>query len=213
MNKIQHKDQTLEQARKIPQQSRSKATVSFIKEAAIDILAKEGISACRTERIAERAGVSIGSIYKYFQNREAVFIALYEDATFEYFQALDKLTLKIMELSIEEGMLLTLRTMLSMFEKHRVVLLQLSDEMPELRLQDRPMTINKLVHTNVKMYVQQRNPSLPAAEVVTRSFFIERCVFGCMQGFLTDAPGKLSRRKFIADMSHVVAGIIEQPQG
>ena len=58
--------------RRIPQQSRSRATVDAIVEAAAHLLAARGWSASTTNHIAERAGVSIGSLYKYFPNKPSI---------------------------------------------------------------------------------------------------------------------------------------------
>ena len=62
--------------RKKPRQARSAHTVSVILEAAARILEDEGIAAYNSNRIAEIAGVSIGSFYQYFPNKEAVTASL-----------------------------------------------------------------------------------------------------------------------------------------
>lgn len=64
--------------RKIPQQARSHALVEAILDAAAQILQKHGRRAATTNAIAGRAGVSIGSLYQYFPNGEAIVVALAE---------------------------------------------------------------------------------------------------------------------------------------
>lgn len=59
--------------RKYPRQRRSIATVAAILEAAARILVESGYEKASTNRIAERAGVSIGSLYEYFPGKEAIF--------------------------------------------------------------------------------------------------------------------------------------------
>lgn len=61
-----------------PQQERSKATVAAIVEAGLKVLAEEGPEATTTRRIAEAAGIGVGSIYEYFDNREAIHAAMGE---------------------------------------------------------------------------------------------------------------------------------------
>jgi AcrR family transcriptional regulator len=62
--------------RKIPRQARSHATVQVILDATALLLVDEGYEQATTNRIAERAGVSIGSLYQYFPNRESVVAAV-----------------------------------------------------------------------------------------------------------------------------------------
>lgn len=62
--------------RKSPAQSRSRATVEAILDAAAHILVTQGFAAASTNRIAEKAGVSIGSLYQYFPNKGALIAAL-----------------------------------------------------------------------------------------------------------------------------------------
>ncbi len=59
-----------------PRQARSKATVEAILEGAAQVLRVHGLDGCTTARVAERAGVSVGSLYQYFGNKEAIYDAL-----------------------------------------------------------------------------------------------------------------------------------------
>jgi len=84
--------------RKKPIQSRSRATYNAILDAAAQVLAEEGFSASTTNKIAERAGASIGSVYEYFPSKEAIFTALIErldqgteDAIFDKFAGINHL--------------------------------------------------------------------------------------------------------------------------
>jgi AcrR family transcriptional regulator len=63
-------------ARKQPVQERSRATVDAIVEAAAYILVRDGHSRLTTNRIAERAGVNISSLYQYFPSKEAILAEL-----------------------------------------------------------------------------------------------------------------------------------------
>ncbi len=62
--------------RKEPQQQRSRHLVDAVLEAAVRILQEEEAPAFTMARIAERAGVSIGSLYQYFPNKQAVLFRL-----------------------------------------------------------------------------------------------------------------------------------------
>jgi AcrR family transcriptional regulator len=64
--------------RKRPRQSRSQATVDTLLEATARVLVREGFDGLTTNGVAHQAGVSIGSLYQYFPNKEAMVAALIE---------------------------------------------------------------------------------------------------------------------------------------
>src|SRR5580692_8975123 len=66
-------------SRKQPQQARSAELVATILEAAVQVLAKEGAARFTTARVAEKAGVSVGSLYQYFPNKAAILFRLQSD--------------------------------------------------------------------------------------------------------------------------------------
>ena len=74
--------------RKQPQQARSAELVAAILQAGAQVLAKEGAARFTTARVAEKAGVSIGSLYQYFPNKAAI---LYRLQTQEWQQTSDLL--------------------------------------------------------------------------------------------------------------------------
>ncbi|WP_144143502.1 TetR/AcrR family transcriptional regulator [Paraburkholderia sp. BCC1884] len=67
--------------RKAPVQRRSAQTVEAVLEAAAQILETQGFEGYTTNAVAERAGASIGSLYQYFPNRDALTVALIERET------------------------------------------------------------------------------------------------------------------------------------
>ena len=62
--------------RKTPVQRRSRATVAVILEAAAHVLEERGHAGFTTNHVAQRAGVSIGSLYQYFSDKDALLTAL-----------------------------------------------------------------------------------------------------------------------------------------
>jgi AcrR family transcriptional regulator len=64
--------------RKAPQQARSTATLEAIHTATIQVLLAEGVGRLTTARVAERAGVSIGTMYQYYPHKQALLFAMIE---------------------------------------------------------------------------------------------------------------------------------------
>lgn len=65
-----------ENERRIPTQARARASYEAILEAAFQILDDEGLDRLNTNLVAERAGVSIGTLYQYFSNRDEILAEL-----------------------------------------------------------------------------------------------------------------------------------------
>jgi AcrR family transcriptional regulator len=63
--------------RKLPRQARSQRTVDTILDAAARVFGRDGYAAATTNRVADVAGVSIGSLYQYFPNKDALMVALH----------------------------------------------------------------------------------------------------------------------------------------
>src|SRR5262249_23578268 len=66
-------------SRKQPKQARSTELVAAILDAAVQVLAKQGAQRFTTARVAEKAGVSVGSLYQYFPNKAAILFRLQSD--------------------------------------------------------------------------------------------------------------------------------------
>ncbi len=62
--------------RKRPLQERSRSTVDTILEAAAQVLERDGYASTTTDGIAARAGVSVGTLYQYFPNKDSILLAL-----------------------------------------------------------------------------------------------------------------------------------------
>ncbi|OHX13563.1 TetR/AcrR family transcriptional regulator [Chromobacterium sphagni] len=96
---------SIPQARKQPSQARSRHAVAAILEAAARILARDGYAGMTTNKVAELAGVAIGSLYQYFPNKQALVAALHRRHGEE--------TLAVVEATLRRGAALSPRRQLA----------------------------------------------------------------------------------------------------
>ncbi|WP_227428924.1 TetR/AcrR family transcriptional regulator [Psychrobacter sp. I-STPA6b] len=75
----------LKRAKKIPTQARSQATVLTILNTAKQIIVNEGVHCLTTNKIAEQSGVTVGSIYQYFEDKEAIIYEIFSAWLDSYF--------------------------------------------------------------------------------------------------------------------------------
>src|SRR5437588_11915439 len=90
--------------RKNASQERSRATVDALVEATARILVREGFEKTSTNRIAEIAGVSIGSLYQYFPGKEALVAAVIDRHNQEVMGIVRSTLTEIMDMPIEKAM-------------------------------------------------------------------------------------------------------------
>jgi AcrR family transcriptional regulator len=81
--------------RRIPSQARAEHTIQTIFEATAQVLNEFGESALTTNRIAQRAGVSIGTLYQYFDSKEAISLAMLTRDRSEVMATLDRLLAEV----------------------------------------------------------------------------------------------------------------------
>jgi AcrR family transcriptional regulator len=89
--------------RKSASQERSRATVDALLEATTRVLIKEGYDRASTNRIAEVAGVSIGSLYQYFPSKEALVAAVIDRHTQSIAEVTGRALLKAAAMPIEDA--------------------------------------------------------------------------------------------------------------
>ena len=88
--------------RKSPRQTRSKALVTAILDATAQVLVERGYAGTNTNLIAARAGVSIGSVYQYFPNKDALIAALREHHATDLYDTLGDVLSRRNPQSLEE---------------------------------------------------------------------------------------------------------------
>ena len=89
--------------RKQPRQGRARQTVQRLLDAAAELVEEQGLESLTTNRIAERAGVNIASLYQYFPNKEAIVAALVESWLQDVTRLLGEVLVLKVDMPIEES--------------------------------------------------------------------------------------------------------------
>ncbi len=111
--------------RRAPTQARSRATVEVILQATAQVLKTQGWARLSTNRVARVAGVSVGSLYQYFPNKEALLVALVREHAQRQLATLGQHLVGLKDAPLEELVPTTIRALLAAHrvdpELHRVV--------------------------------------------------------------------------------------------
>lgn len=94
--------------RKQPRQQRSQVTVDAIVEAGFRSLARHGKEGTTTRHIADLAGISVGSLYQYFPDKDAIYTAMQRRVVTELIVFLREVTPELLQKDVYEGTALLL---------------------------------------------------------------------------------------------------------
>lgn len=116
--------------RKLPRQQRSKQMVEAVLQAAAEVFAELGYARATTNKIAERAGVSVGSLYQYFGNKDALLAHLLEQHHTEVHRVVDAALTKLTnpEVPLEDGLRQLLSELVGLHQANPAVTKALSAE-------------------------------------------------------------------------------------
>jgi AcrR family transcriptional regulator len=196
-------------ARKRPQQGRAKETVRAILEATAQILDRESLDAATTTRIAEVAGVSIGSLYQYFSHRDAILEAL-QDREFER-------TMAVMQAVFADGNLdkapvetvtAALRGLAQLYAQspglHRV----LTIEGLRVAKAERVHAFDRRVIELVRHFLVATRAPLRVNDVEAAAFIIYQSVRATMLAHLLERPPGLDADGLIAELTNFLTAYV-----
>lgn len=189
--------------RKTPQQARSKATVDALLEATAQLWIEVGYDKSSTNRIARRAGVSVGSLYQYFPNKEALALALIEHFADTQHARLRKhlQDVDLMEVPIEEAVRwlieATFEAKKSGAELHRAIF----EHAPHLPSVDGVGHWLRRASDMIEFALHARNDELALANPALTAHLIGSAVHGVIHHSV------VHRREFMDDAS-LVDGVV-----
>jgi len=140
--------------RKKPSQERSRAMVDTLIEATARILVKEGFDKASTNRIAEKAGASVGSLYQYFPTKEALVAAVMERHQMELMQVVRGALAEVEALPMEQAVP---KLVAAAIEAHRVdpkLHRVLSEQTPRTGRLENIETFNRENYALIRTYLE-----------------------------------------------------------
>jgi AcrR family transcriptional regulator len=193
--------------RKSASQKRSRLTVDTLLQATARVLVKDGYDRASTNRIADVAGVSIGSLYQYFPSKEALVAAVIDRQTQEMMglarDALIKVAIQPVEDAIRELVKLGIDTHRVNPKLHRV----LTEQVPRVGRLDNVQAIDRHVHALVRAYLDAHRDEIQVVDVELAAFVCVTTVEALTHAAVIYRPDVLSDEKaniFIDEVTRLV---------
>jgi AcrR family transcriptional regulator len=189
--------------RKKPAQQRSRETVRAIVAAAARILKRDGYEGTNVNRVAELAGVSIGSLYQYFPTKEALVAAVAQD--------LAERTVAVFQEGIVDFAFLPLRDAARGVVKRAVRALRIDPKLREVIREQLPVEVfdtrdfDAMLADAVKLYFQARADVIRPMNVDLAVAILRACVEGV--ALVTSYRGD-PEEEVIEELTHLVYGYV-----
>jgi len=194
--------------RKAPAQDRSRATVEVILDAAARILVKDGYELFTTNRVAERAGVSVGSLYQYFPNKESLLAELMR----LHVEELERGIVAITEGAARRPLAETVRALIEDNvrahlvdpELHRV----LSEEVPRLGPLDWRSAYGERCASRVRDALEQRRRELAVNDLDLAVYLVGGAVESAIHDAVADRPEDLRSGALAEELTRMIVGYL-----
>lgn len=189
--------------RRTPQQDRSRAMVERIIRAGQTVLLRDGYEKASTNRVAGEAGISPGSLYQYFPDKEAILAAVVERYSAELSA---RLTAVLADRLEEPGPALvrsTLDGLLDALQENVEFLRLVVEQLPRAQHGRRVADLEQRIGDLVAAYLAINKPRTGVAEPATSAWIVVRLVEHLTVQYVLEAP-PIARERFVDELTVLV---------
>ncbi len=198
--------------RKQASQERSRATVDALIEATARILVREGFDKASTNRIAEEAGVSIGSLYQYYPGKEALVAAVVDRHNRELMQIVRTALAEVAALPVDKAVRRLVGVAIDAHRAdpklHRV----LTEQIPRVGRAERVGAFNRETFVLLRTYLEAHRDELRPLDLELAAFVCATTIEALTHSAVLHRSEELSDEaagKLIDEATHLVAGYLQ----
>ncbi|WNG51620.1 TetR/AcrR family transcriptional regulator [Archangium minus] len=198
--------------RKLPRQTRSRATVDAILEAAAQVLVEQGYEKTTTARVAERAGVSVGSLYQYFPNKESLVAALIERHAGEMVTVAEAAFAGLKTASLEDGLKVIIRVGIDTHRISPALHKILFEQVPRVGRMAEVMNTNQRITEMIERFLRAHAHRLPRSRPpVVAAVVLETALEALTHKAITEHPDLLASGVLEKELYQLAVGYLFHP--
>lgn len=156
--------------RKIASQDRSRLTVTSLLDATARILVKEGFDKASTNRIAEVAGVSVGSLYQYFPSKEALVAALIDRHNQQVMETVRSELAEAFDKPVEDAVRRLVAIAVKAHQIDPKLHRALSEQIPRVGRLEKIVTFNREYFELFRTYLESRQDEIHVTDLKLAAF-------------------------------------------
>ncbi len=193
------------QPRKAARQDRSRATVDAILEASARLFAEGGLENITTNEIAERAGVSVGSLYQYFPSKHAILGELIDRHSEQTLSRLSQALLDLARAPIDTAVRTIVEILLEAdtidLNLHRLFL----DKVPDSGRSETRQQQMRLVSRMLYSLLETRREELRPVDLEIASFVLVHAIENVTNAAVFEFPNRLKDPILVDEISALAA--------
>jgi AcrR family transcriptional regulator len=190
--------------RKLPQQDRSRVTVEAILEATTHILTQEGYDKTNTNRIAERAGISVGSLYQYFPNKESLIAALIDQHSDEMAQLIESKLKDLSDAPLEIAIPAFIKAVIAAHAINPYLHQVLSEEIPRSERSQQARKADEHITKVLRAYLVRWNDRIRPQNLEMTVFILKRTIESLCHAAVIEQPDFVSNHQFEQEVADLV---------
>ena len=197
--------------RKSATQERSRATVQALLDATARVLTKEGYDRASTNRIAATAGVSVGSLYQYFPNKEALVAALVARHNREMLDLLRDALKEVASLDLATAIAKLVRAAVDAHRVDPALHRVLDEQVPRMGQLAKIEALQGETFHLVRSYLEERRSEISVRDLDSTTSILVTTVEALTHAFVIHKPDALDgdRDRFIDEVTRLIVGYLQ----
>lgn len=197
--------------RKLPQQDRSRVTVEAILEATTHILTEESYDKANTNHIAVRAGVSVGSLYQYFPNKESLMAALMEQHSNEITELVESKLSHLFDSPLEIAIPELVRAVIAAHAINPRLHQVLNEEIPRSERSQQMQKADERIAELLQAYLTRWSDCIQPQNLEMTIFILSRTVESLCHSAVIEHPNFVHDSQFEQEVSKLLLSYLTEP--
>ena len=196
--------------KKVPTQGRSRQMVDALIEATARTIADRGWQATTTNHIAARAGVSVGSLYQYFEGREDLLAALMQRERTRILARLDEAMPGLIEAAPRVAIRRLLEIAFEEGSRDEAIFEAISSDLQALGAAEFADVLGGYMLDALRLVLSQRYADFKPIDAPTVAFMIANGTVMVITRFFTLRPKGVTTENLLDELTDLYAGYFER---
>jgi AcrR family transcriptional regulator len=196
--------------RKKPQQARSRQLVDALIEATSKVIAQRGLDGTTTPAIAEAAGVSVGSLYQYFDGKDALITALLDKLVTDLARLLDLQADTAASMSLRDMVRSAIQLTLAFMRSNEGLYLELARNWHRLPVDHVADTLQGHILERSRLYFLQHQLEYPIRDLPVRLFIAYNSTLFTLMRLMSQEGGGVNPEAVVDCLVDMITGLLEQ---